>query len=421
MGAVFGHASRAYRQHRRLTIRIGGALIAMAAGLVVAGGAIRLLDDASREPPRTSPSSVATFDWSASLAAPVTGLAIEENRLYVASDAITVFPVSCVADEGRCTPRWRNETAGATGPWSAPLVTDGRVFTGSADGRLLAHPDTCSAEGCAPDWIGEAGEGPVSQPVANFDFVYVTSDALYAFPVGCATEGRECPPAWSAQVPGRPSSGPVALGDGLVVVSSSGRRSGLSAFPAVCGAECEPAWTARFEGRATAAAVGDGLAYTGARGRLLAFSTSCSGRCEPQWRAQFATAPTSSSAASPPPPGPAGAPVVAGDRVLFADAEGRLWVFAASCDDARCDPIASYQVSSSPLLAPFVDGDTAVVTSASGTVDLVDLACDPLASVDACPPVRVTTLGAESLTPSLMTPDAVIASGSDGSLEVVAR
>ncbi len=233
MGAVFDHASRAYRRHRTLTGRIAVALLATAAGLVIVGGSIRLLRDAGREPPRASPSGVATFDWSASLAAPVTGLAIDDNRLYVSGDAITVFPVSCVADAGRCAPRWSNETAGATGPWSAPLVSEGRVFAGSADGRLLAYPDTCSAEGCAPDWIGEAGVGPVSQPVANFDFVYVSSDALYAFPVGCATEGLACPPAWSAQVPGRPSAGPVALGDGLVIVSSSGRRSGLSAFPAV--------------------------------------------------------------------------------------------------------------------------------------------------------------------------------------------
>lgn len=418
MSAVFDHASRAYRRHRRLTGRIAVALLATATGLVVVGGSIRLLRDAGREPPRAPPSGVATFHWSASLAAPVTGLAIDENRLYVSSDAITVFPVSCVADAGRCAPRWSNETAGATGPWSAPLVSEGRVFAGSADGGLLAYPDTCGAEGCAPDWIGEAGEGPVSQPVANFDFVYVSSDALYAFPVGCATEGLACPPAWSAQVPGRPSAGPVALGDGLVIVSSSGRRSGLSAFPAACGAECEPVWTARFEGRATAPAVGDGLAYTVARGRLLAFSTSCSGRCDPQWRAHFATDPADPASVSLPPAGP---PVVAGDRVLFADAEGRLWVFAASCDDARCDPIASYQVSSSPLLAPIVDGDTALVTSVSGTADLIDLACEPPASIDACPPVRVATLGAGTLTPSLLTPDAVIAAGSDGSLEVVGR
>ena len=104
MGAVFGHASRAYRQHRRLTIRIAGALLAMAAGLAVVGGAIRLLLDAGREPPRASPSGVATFEWSASLGAPITGLAIEENRLYVASDAITTRKQTVMTDQAMKRP-----------------------------------------------------------------------------------------------------------------------------------------------------------------------------------------------------------------------------------------------------------------------------------------------------------------------------
>lgn len=419
MGAVFGHVADAYRHHRRLAIRVAAALLATAVGLAVVGGTIRVLQAAGRQPPRASPSSVATYDWTANLPAPVTGLAVEENRLYVSSDAITVFPVSCVPDNAICAPRWSNDTAGAAGPLSAPLVTEGRVFAGSADGMLLAYPDVCGTDGCTPDWIGEAGVGPVSQPAANFDFVYVTSDALYAFPLGCATGGLECTPAWSAEVAGQPSPGAPALGDGLVIVSSSGRRSGLSAFPAVCGAACEPVWTARFEGRAGAAVVGDGLAYTVARGRLLAFSTSCSGRCDPVWRAHLT--PAEPSVANAPPPRPLGAPVVAGDRVLVAGPDGRLYVFAASCDDARCESIASYEVSSSALLPPVVDGDTALVTSTDGSASVVDLACDPLASTVACPAEPIVSLGGGALTPSLMTSDAVIAGGRDGSLEVITR
>ena len=421
MDAVFEHLRTAYRHHRRLAMRVAVGVLAAAVALAVVGGTIRVLQAVGRQPLRASPSSVATVDWTSSVADPVTGLAVEENRLYVTSDTMTVFPVSCVADTARCAPRWSNDTAGAPGPLSAPLVSDGRAFTGSADGKLLAFPTVCGSDGCAPDWIGEAGEGAVSEPVANFDFVYITSDALYAFPVGCATEGLECTPAWSAEVAGQPVPGAPALGDGLVVVSSSGRRSGLSAFPAVCGAECEAVWTARFEGQATAPVVGDGLVYTVARGRLLAFSTSCSGRCDPSWRAHLASAPAEPNVASAPPTPPLGPPVIAGDRVLVGGTDGRLWVFAASCDDFRCDPVDSYRVSSSPLLTPVVDGDTALVTSASGTVDLVDLACDPLAATDACALVRVTTLDAGTLASSLMTPDAVIVAGSDGSLQVVGR
>ncbi|MEX1262707.1 MAG: PQQ-binding-like beta-propeller repeat protein [Actinomycetota bacterium] len=412
---MFSRLIATYRRHRHVVTSIGVAMLATAIGLVVVGGVIRVLQAATRQPPRATPSGTATTDWTASLGAPVTGLAIEENRLYVASDQLAVFPVSCVTDAGRCGPRWRDAVPDR--PLSVPLVIDDRVFVGSADGKLYAFAATCGGEGCTPDWIGIAGEGPVSQPVANFDLVYATSDELYAFPVGCASDGLACTPAWSADVPGRPADGPAALGDGLVVVASSSKRGGVFAYPAVCGAACEPVWTARFDGPATSAAIGDGFAYTVARGRLLAFPASCAGRCEPEWRAHFATNPTSSTDAALASDA-VSAPVVAGGRVFVGGSDGRLWVFASTCDSARCEPIASYDVATTPLLTPVIDGDTALITSASGSVTIVDLACE---TVDPCLPVTVLSLGSTALTPAVITPDSVIAGADDGSIEAMGR
>ena len=421
MGGMFRHLRTAFDEHRQIAARIGVAMLVVAFGLLVVGGAIRVLRAAGRQPSPTAPSSSATSEWTATLDTPVTGLAIEENRLYVASDQLTIFPVSCVVDDGRCAPRWRGVVA--DGPLSVPTIRDERIFAGSAEGQLYAFPATCDGEGCPPDWIGVAGSGPVSQPAANFDFVYATSDELYAFPVGCASEAFACAPAWTADVPGRPASGAPSLGDGLVVVGSSSNRGGVSAYPAACEATCEPVWTARFDGPATSVAIGDGFAFTVARGRLLAFPMSCTARCEPAWRAHLALEGASTIAAAGSNgaaivTGAEGAPVFADGRIYVGGSDGRLWVFASSCEGGRCEPIGAHDVAATPLLPPAIDGDTAIVTSVSGSVTLIDLACDPLSP---CPPVTVLRLGSAALAPAIFGPEAAIAGSDGGSLESAAR
>jgi len=414
MSGVFRRVRDSYRPHRYVVRRVGVAMLAVALGLVVVGGAIRVVRSATRRTPPAATSASPSDAWTATLDAPVTGLAVDENRLFVASDHLLVFPLSCVVADDECQPRWQGVVAG--GPLSVPVISDERAFAGSAEGQLYAFPSTCT-DGCTPEWIGEAGSGPVSEPAANFDFVYVTSDELSVFPVGCATDGVGCTPAWSADVPGRPAGGAPALGEGLVVVGSASKRGGVTAYPAVCGAECEPVWTARFDGPATSVAIGDGLAYTVARGRLLAFPLSCAGRCEPEWRALFTT-----EAASPTgkalTPGAEGAPVFADGRVLVGGTDGTLWVFASSCESARCEPIDSYDLGSTPLLTPAIDDDTAIVTSMTGDVTRIDLSCEP---ADACAPVTLLRLGSPALTPAVIASDTAIAGAADGSLEAVAR
>ena len=406
MGAVSQRLHALIARHRHAARLTGVVLVAIAAGLLVAGGAIRMLRAADRDPPPLAPSGTPTPTWEAELPAPITGLAVDDGRLYVASDQLTVFPLDCVADAGTCRARWRGVVP--DGPLSAPAVRDDHVFVGSAEGQLYAFPVACDGQGCAPSWVGLAGDRAVGQPAANFDLVYVTSDELYAFPVACASDDQPCLPAWTADVPGKPAQGAPALGGGLVVVASSSTRGGVAAYPAACAEGCEPVWTGRTDGPATSVAVGDGLAYTGARGALIAVDLSCTGRCEPAWRAPFLTG-------APFATGAWGAPAVAGDQVLVGDDEGRLWVFRATCDDARCEPVSSVEVATTPLFTPVVDGDRAVVTSAGGAVARVLLSCEPRDV--GCDALKVRDLGADARGPAVIAPDSTVAGGEDGSLE----
>jgi hypothetical protein len=407
MRDLLDHVRGALRRHRTAIRRTAVALAAAAASLLVVGGAIRLLggDDPPDAP--LAPSGSPSATWRASLPTAVTGLAVEDGRLYVASDQLTVFPLACVAADGACLPTWRGVVP--DGPVSVPTVRDDHVFVGSVDGQLYAFPAECDGQGCPPAWVGLAGDGPVSRPAANFDLVYATSDELYAFPVACADEDRACPAAWSADVPGRPADGAPALGGGLVVVASSSTRGGLAAYPAVCREDCQPAWTGRTDGPATAVAIGDGVAYAVARGSLLAFDMTCRGRCEPVWRGAFLPgAPFAAGASS--------APAVADDRVLVGAADGRLWIFPASCDGSRCDPIRSIEVSDRPLFTPSVDGDRAVVTARDGLVARVLLDC--MGGDPACDQVvSRTPIASGADAAAVIAPDATVAGGRDGSVD----
>ncbi len=421
MDGVFRHVRTAFHEHRQVAARIGVAMLVVAFGLLLVGGAIRVFRAAGRQPSSAAPSGTATPEWTANLDAPITGLAIEENRLYVASDQLSVFPVTCFVADSVCPSRWHADVT--DGPLSVPAIRDERVFAGSAEGQLYAFSATCGGETCRPEWIGMAGSGPVSQPAADFDFVYATSDELYAFPVGCASDALPCAPAWSADVPGRPAGGPPALGDGLIVVGSSSNRGGVSAYPAACEATCNPVWTARFDGPATSVAIGDGFAFTVARGRLLAFPLSCTGRCEPAWRAHLSLETASTIEEAGPKPvalatGAQGAPVFADSRVYVGGSDGRLWVFSSSCETGRCEPIGAYDIAATPLHTPAIDGDSAIVTSVSGSVTLVDLACDPAGS---CAPTTVLRLGSPALAPAVIAPEAAIAGSDMGALEAATR
>ena len=136
--------------------------------------------------------------------------------------------------------------------------------------------------------MGLAGEGPVSPPGMNDDFVYAASDRLYAFPAACSSTDRTCPPTWVAAVPGRPTHDAPAVGGGVVAVASSSSQGGVYAYPAVCTNRCEPLWIGHTRGPSSGVAIEGDTAYVASEGQLLAFPLSCSGGCQPSWVGTFA-------------------------------------------------------------------------------------------------------------------------------------
>jgi outer membrane protein assembly factor BamB len=381
---------RLVHPHRRTVIRTVTVLAIIVVALAGIGGAIRTLraDDA----PPIDPSNVdrLTAAWTADLGfGPVAGLAADGDTLYVSTgEALVGIEVPCASTPDEpCRPAWRGLVP--DGPVSAPTVFSDRVYAGSARGLVYAFPARCPANGCAPEWSGVAGKGQVSQPAVNEDFVYVTSDRLYAFPSACATGDRPCPPAWSAAIPGEASSGPPALGGGLVIVTSSSVDGGVFAFPAVCATRCDPVWTASTDGPATAATVQGDTAYVIARGRLLAFPLTCEGDCAPSWTGVFRPgggfATGSLAPASP-----------AGNLVYVGDDRGTLWVFPSSCALPTCDPARSWAIGSSALLQPLAEGGLVYATSIDGALHTIADVCDPVG--EACDPPHSTPVGGASRT-----------------------
>ena len=235
----------------------------------------------------------------------------------------------------------------------------------------------------------------------------MTSDRLYAFPAGCATDDVACPPAWSAEVPGGPAAGPPAVGGGLVVVGSASTRGGVIAFPAVCAEGCRPVWTGRTDGPATSVAIGGGLAYVVARGQLWAFPLSCAGRCRPQWRGAFLRgAPFATGATE--------APTPSGDRVLVGGDDGPLGVFPASCETSRCEPLATVDLAcgSEPSASP----GTPTPSDVSPDVAPSNPTASPGASDvdDPCEPVRSQMLGAPTATAPVLSEGVVSAANDQG-------
>jgi hypothetical protein len=360
------------RTHGSRALRIAAWCAAGVAALAIVGGAIHLAKR-SPAPPPVSPtgSKGLTVSWTASLGdGPITGVAASADTLYVSGiDGLSGYPLPCVPRGGTCHATWQNPIP--DGPLSrAALLNDG-IYVGATHGHVYAFPTQCSILHCRPVWNGVAGDGPVPTPSVNEDFVYAATRRLYAFPTHCGTDDRNCAAAWIGDLPGRAAGSPQG-GGGLVVVSSMGRAGGIVAFPAVCTDPCHPTWTGATGGPAGPTALSADSAFVVAHGRLLAFPMSCAGTCTPTWTGPLPGSASSGHTLS--------TPLVDGDSVYIAGADGRLYVFATSCAETSCAPVATYPLGSSPLLTPIVEQGVVYLVSRSGSITAIPAACDPAVS-----------------------------------------
>ncbi len=230
-----------------------------------------------------------------------------------------------------------------------PAATGTEVYQASPHGGLLAFPAGCRAATCGPAWRGPAP--PAGTPVPNAPavgdgIVVVATDALTAFPEGCALGGHDCSPLWTTQpTPGRQPLSALAIADGRVFVGASDGT--VLAFEATCrsdGGTCTPLWRARTGGSLASSppAVADGVVAV-LSDRLYVYPESCSSRCRPLWTAAVSAVQTAPAA---------------GDGHVFAVDGTTLFAFPTNCrsDGGTCRPTWRFteptgDFLSSPLVA----------------------------------------------------------------------
>ena len=153
------------------------------------------------------------------------------------------------------------------GPISAPVISGDSVYARFVVGPGVRLPGDVRRQRMPAPMGRRRRERPRIRPGVNDDFVYVTSDRLYAFPAACGSADRTCLPAWTAPLPDAPTGDAPAVGGGVVVVASDSVEGGVSAFPAVCTERCEPLWTGDTGGPATGVTIEGDTAYVMAQDR----------------------------------------------------------------------------------------------------------------------------------------------------------
>lgn len=212
------------------------------------------------------------------------------------------------ANVSHLTLAWKAQTGNAV--YSAPVVANGVVSIGSADGKLYAfNADGCGQSSCSPLWIAHTGSQIGYAPAVSNGNVLVdsTDGKLYAFNAnGCGESS--CLPRWTAQIPlsneygyGFYLSSP-AVANGTVYINTSDSKfisnnnfaynSNLVAFNASgCGYSlCTFLWKAQIGvGTASLPTIFKGIVYVESNdGKLYAFRANGCGQptCSPLWTAQ---------------------------------------------------------------------------------------------------------------------------------------
>jgi hypothetical protein len=262
--------------------------------------------------------------------------------------SLYAFPANCGSGDADCAPIWKTEWA--VSPYSPPVVSNGVVYvggyggvTGGASG-VAAYPAWCGLGGaiCTPLWTVDVGDttsaialeagvlyaqtrtevvavdvashavlwrAPMqpfpsytilrTSPAVGDGLVFVSAaDSLYAYPIGCATDGSTCPPRWIGQAPAgeHPSSTPT-VADGKVFVQTDvgnlaeddGHVLAFSTTCGVDGATCTPEWVAAQPGvdNWQRPAVANGVVYVGGdQSNVAAFGVDCASggaSCTPLW------------------------------------------------------------------------------------------------------------------------------------------
>ena len=307
--------------------------------------------------------------------APLSGPALVDGVLYVASQAQTTFTA---LDAATGVTRWIY-TGSST--FSDPAVHGGYVYTASLDGNLYAFPANC-VESCIPAWAAPVGKLGTNSPPTYADgslFLGGYDGRAYAFD---ATTGAQL---WSAQV-NPPVNDPLnfapAVSRGRVFVSGD---QGIYAFPERCSMECEPLWVAKtkFAPVAAPTAAGRFILVADYQGTIYAIDAATGVL---QWEGTVTATPH--------------AIAVANGVAYVASGSGELVAFAVvGCDETVCNPLWTSAPSGLTLFTPTIANGVVYV----GALDFIytqgDVLAYPTQCSDGCEPLAVLELGGANETP----------------------
>ena len=326
--------------------------------------------------------------------APLSGPAVADGVIYVASEAQTTF-TALDAETG--TSRWIYT---GLSTFSDPAVWRGRVYTASLDGNLYAFPTNCVGT-CTPAWAVPVGTlGTNSPPTLSNGSIYIGGydGRVYAFD---ATNGTQL---WSARVNPPQLTDPLNFAPAVSrdQVFVSGDR-GVYAFPASCTTSCPPLWVARTQFSPVAApTVADGFVLVADyQGTVYAFD-SATGNLE--WKGTVAPIPH--------------AIAVARGVAYLSSGNGELVAFAvAGCGQTVCKPLWTSAPSGFSLFTPTIANGVVYV----GALDFIytqgDVLAYPATCVDGCQPLATLILGGANETPVAIAGGRIYATTVNGDID----
>ena len=263
------------------------------------------------------------------------------------------FPASCGSGGAICHPLWRQDVGvgrgkGKAGNTQAPTIVDGVLYIAGEsslkDDEQVDRLYAFDARTGDPLWIGVQG-GPTGV-TSPFDYTPIVADGkvfvvfgntLHAFPVGCASGGAECPPAWTYTTHDLVMGNPY-VSNGVVLVKSWVPSAHIQAFATDCGtggATCDPIWRAEDNAVDYGLVAGDGYVFDSGVGNGItyAFPLRCANPCQPAWRTEK-LGPINNDGVS-----------VSNGVVYVGTQGGRVLAYPTRCrtDGRVCDPLWSYE------------------------------------------------------------------------------
>jgi hypothetical protein len=198
---------------------------------------------------------------------------------------MTGFAANCSSDGGTCQPDLSITSDGApndqTGTFYGPALGEGEVIFVAGTGVLTSYTEHCGTE-CRPRWVGRVADYLEAYPVTAGNVVMTSGPSnVTAFPVGCGQDGRECEPAWRAEL-GRYVSVEYA-DDRFVIAASRFRKPGVFVIPTGCARECRPSWSVTDLGRVYGVTSDGQTVFVATSDRILGYPLDCSDPCSAMW------------------------------------------------------------------------------------------------------------------------------------------